>query len=47
MCLDMLAPKQVKRHACMLADDSLTRKGTDGGWWDYPVFNYHKVYGTG
>ena len=47
MCLDMLAPNQVKRHASLLADDILTRQGTDGSWWDYPLYNYHKFYGTG
>ena len=47
MCLDMLAPNQVKRHASLLADDILTRQGTDGAWWDYPLYNYHKFYGTG
>ena len=47
MCLDMLTPNQVKRHASLLADDILTRQGTDGSWWDYPLYNYHKFYGTG
>lgn len=47
MCLDMLAPNQVKRHASLLADDILTRQGADGAWWDYPLYNYHKFYGTG
>ena len=47
MCLDMLAPNQVKRHASLLAAAILTRQGTDGAWWDYPLYNYHKFYGTG
>lgn len=47
MCLDMLAPNQVKRHASLLAGDILARQGRDGSWWDYPLYNYHKFYGTG
>ena len=47
MCLGMLAPNQAKRHASLLANDILTRQGTDGAWWDYPLYNYHKFYGTG
>lgn len=47
MCLDMLPPDQVKRHATLLSVDILNRQGTDGAWWDYPLYNYHKFYGTG
>lgn len=47
MCLDMLAPAQVKRHAALLANDILTRQSKDGSWWDYPLYNYHKFYGSG
>ena len=47
MCLDMLPPNKVKRHASLLANDILTRQGDDGSWWDYPLYNYHKFYGTG
>lgn len=47
MCLDLLPPDQVKRHAALLSVDILNRQGTDGAWWDYPLYNYHKFYGTG
>lgn len=47
MCLDMLPAESVKRHASFLANDILVRQGKDGSWWDYPLYNYHKFYGSG
>lgn len=47
MCLDMLPASTVKRHAALLAGDLLERQSKDGSWWDYPLYNYHKFYGSG
>lgn len=30
-----------------LAAIILKRQEPDGSWWDYPLYNYHKPYGTG
>lgn len=30
-----------------LATIILDLQETDGSWWDYPLYNYHKPYGTG
>lgn len=35
------------RHASQLADDLLPLQEKDGSWWDFPLYNYHKYYGTG
>lgn len=35
------------RHASFLAHTLLPLQEEDGSWWDYPLYNYHKPYGTG
>jgi len=34
-------------YAKRLAALILMRQQKDGSWWDYPLYNYHKSYGTG
>lgn len=46
-CLDRVPPERLTRHAAHLADDLLPMQEKDGSWWDYPLYNYHKFYGTG
>lgn len=46
-CFDKVPQTSLKRHASQLAEDILPLQETDGSWWDYPLYNYHKFYGTG
>ena len=46
-CLDQVPRERLPRHAAHLADDILPMQEKDGSWWDYPLYNYHKFYGTG
>lgn len=46
-CLEEVAPEHLKRHASHMASDLLPMQEKDGSWWDYPLYNYHKFYGTG
>jgi hypothetical protein len=34
-------------YAKRLAAILLERQEMDGSWWDYPLYNYHRPYGTG
>ncbi|MFD0893021.1 hypothetical protein KBB96_16495 [Luteolibacter ambystomatis] len=34
-------------YAKRLSGLLLTRQQKDGSWWDYPLYNYHRSYGTG
>lgn len=47
MSLHILPKEFIARHAAMLGNDIIARQCTDGSWWDYPLYNYHKFYGTG
>ncbi|MEG2810488.1 MAG: hypothetical protein RR889_07575, partial [Akkermansia sp.] len=38
---------KAKRHAAHLASQMMLFQEKDGSWWDYPLYNYHKFYGTG
>lgn len=46
-CFDQVPAERLPRHAAHLADDMLPMQETDGSWWDFPLYNYHKFYGTG
>mgnify|MGYP001524840682 CR=1 FL=1 len=46
-CLEEVTPEHLARHAAHLASDLLPMQEEDGSWWDYPLYNYHKFYGTG
>jgi hypothetical protein len=34
-------------YAASLATLIASRQESDGSWWDYPLYDYHKPYGTG
>ncbi len=38
--------EQVK-HAARIVPTLLKHQEKDGSWWDFPLYNYHKFYGTG
>ncbi len=44
---DWLPKENLPRHAAQLSSDILHLQEKDGCWWDYPLYNYHKFYGTG
>ncbi len=44
---DWLPKEHLPRHAAQLSEDILHLQEKDGCWWDYPLYNYHKFYGTG
>lgn len=46
-CLRYMPKERLVRHASHLAEDILPMQEKDGSWWDYPLYNYHKFYGTG
>lgn len=45
--INMLSPDKRARHAAFLTHVMLPLQEKDGSWWDYPLYNYHKPYGTG
>ncbi|TWU65810.1 prenyltransferase/squalene oxidase repeat-containing protein [Crateriforma conspicua] len=44
--LEQLPAKQQKRFAPYLAKLMLDRQEKNGSWWDYPLYDYHRPYGT-
>lgn len=43
-----LVPKEKQAyHAAFIARDLMAEQSDDGSWWDFPLYNYHKFYGTG
>lgn len=46
-CLDKLPAAQQRRHADLLASIVLPQQEPSGCWWDFPMMNYHRQYGTG
>jgi len=47
LCADELAPDAARRHHAQLAAILLPLQEKDGSWWDYPLYDYHRPYGTG
>ena len=45
--VSLLPPGQQPAYAKALAAILLERQERDGSWWDYPLYAYHKPYGTG
>ena len=45
-CVELLPAKEQSRHYDQLAQLMLPRQEEDGSWWDFPLYNYHKPYGT-
>lgn len=46
-CLDFVPHEKLVRHAAYVSKGVLPLQEKDGSWWDYPLYNYHKFYGTG
>ncbi len=47
VCLDLLPDEQCGPYQAMLAKLMLDRQEKNGSWWDYPLYDYHRPYGTG
>lgn len=45
--MNLLDEAKRARHASFMARVLLPLQEKDGSWWDYPLYNYHKPYGTG
>jgi hypothetical protein len=45
--LERLAPEKKRRLAPLLIEAVLYCRDPDGSFWDYPLYSYHKPYGTG
>lgn len=43
----LLSPEQQAPLREPLAQLLLEKQESDGSWWDYPLYDYHKPYGTG
>lgn len=47
VCLDQLPADQRAPYQAMLSKLMLDRQEKNGSWWDYPLYDYHRPYGTG
>jgi hypothetical protein len=47
LVLDQLGAAERKRYAGKIAEFTLKARQPDGSFWDYPLYGYHKFYGTG
>ena len=46
LALEQLPVEAQQRHAPYLAKLMLDRQEKNGSWWDYPLYDYHRPYGT-
>nr|WP_286178359.1 hypothetical protein [Rhodopirellula sp. JC639] len=47
LCLEQLPAEDRAPFQAMLAKLILDRQEKNGSWWDYPLYDYHRPYGTG
>ena len=47
LCLEQLPEEDQGPYRKMLAKLMLDRQEKNGCWWDYPLYDYHRPYGTG
>jgi hypothetical protein len=47
LCFDQLPEPQRRKYAAHVAEAVLKARQPDGSYWDYPLYGYHKFYGTG
>ena len=47
MSLEQLPKDEQAPYQAMLAKLMLDRQEKNGSWWDYPLYDYHRPYGTG
>lgn len=45
--VQLLKKEERGRHYSFLSRTLLPLQETDGSWWDFPLYQYHKPYGTG
>ncbi len=46
LCLEALPPDRAEPFRSQLAGLITPLQETDGSWWDYPLYAYHRPYGT-
>ena len=46
LCLDQLPPNEQPFYRHHIARLLMDRQENDGSWFDYPLYSYHKPYGT-
>ncbi|KAA3608650.1 MAG: hypothetical protein DWQ01_11135 [Planctomycetota bacterium] len=46
LLLDREDPEDARRHATLLEKAIYQTRQPDGSFWDYPLYSYHKPYGT-
>ena len=46
LTLDELKPGERAPYQAMLARILIDHQEKNGCWWDYPMYNYHRQYGT-
>lgn len=46
VCIDLLPAADREPYQAHLAKIILQYQEPDGSWWDYPLYGYHKPYGT-
>ncbi len=46
LCIEQLPPAQRPHFQDHLAAILLKHQERDGSWWDYPLYNYHRPWGT-
>ncbi|MEM9643357.1 MAG: hypothetical protein AAF989_00070 [Planctomycetota bacterium] len=47
LCLEDLPEEEQQPYKPLLATLMLDRQEKNGCWWDYPLYDYHRPYGTG
>lgn len=47
VCIQLLPPEQQPRYQAYMARTLINLQQNDGSWWDYPLYDYHRPYGTG
>ncbi len=45
-CVELLPAADRGKHYDQLAQLMIPRQEEDGSWWDFPMYGYHKPYGT-
>ena len=46
LCVDTLPMPEKEKYQKKMAKILLPLQEKDGSWWDFPLYNYHKQYGT-
>ena len=46
LCVDTLPMPEKEKYQKKMAEVLVPLQEKDGSWWDFPLYNYHKQYGT-